>query len=45
LAAAAFDPTKLGNPALARQRKERSFRKLAALLGFALQPAEAGAVS
>lgn len=41
----AFDPTKLGNPALIRQRKERSLRKQAALLGFSLQPANAGAVS
>jgi transposase len=41
----AFDPTKLGNPALIRQRKERSLRKQAALLGFSLQPAEAVAVS
>lgn len=41
----AFDPTKLGNPALARQRKERSLRKQAALLGFSLQPADAGPVS
>jgi hypothetical protein len=41
----AFDPTKLGNPALARQRKERSLRKQAALLGFSLQPADAGAFS
>jgi len=40
-----LDPTKLGNPALIRQRKERSLRKQAALLGFALQPADAGAVS
>jgi hypothetical protein len=39
----AFDP-KLGNPALARQRKERSLRKQGALLGF-VQPADAGAVS
>ncbi len=37
--------TKLGHPALARQRKERSLRKQAALLGFSLQPADAGAVS
>jgi len=41
----AFDPTKLGNPVLTRQRKERSLRKQAALLGFSLQPANAGAVS
>ncbi len=41
----AFDPGKLGNPALIRQRKERSLRKLAAQLGFSLQPANAGAVS
>ena len=41
----AFDPSKLGNPALIRQRKERSLRKQAALLGFSLQPAKAGAVS
>jgi hypothetical protein len=41
----AFDPSKLGNPALIRQRKERSLRKQAALLGFSLQPAQAAAVS
>ena len=41
----AFDPSKLGNPALTRQRKERSLRKQAALLGFTLQPAAAGAVA
>ena len=41
----AFDPSKLGNPALTRQRKERSLRKQAALLGFSLQPAVAGAVA
>ena len=41
----AFDPTKLGNPALIRLRKERALRKQAALLGFSLQPAEAVAVS
>jgi hypothetical protein len=41
----AFDPAKLGNPALTRQRKEHSLRKQAALLGFSLQPADAGAVS
>ncbi|MSU50659.1 MAG: hypothetical protein EXS37_16495 [Opitutus sp.] len=41
----AFDSTKLGNPALTRQRKERSLRQQAALLGFSLQPAVAGAVS
>ncbi len=41
----AFDPSKLGNPALIRQRKERSLRKQAALLGFSLQPAKTGAVS
>ena len=41
----AFDPAKLGNPDLVRLRKERSLRKQAALLGFSLQPAKAGAVS
>lgn len=41
----AFEPTKLGNPALTRQRKVRSLRKQAALLGFPLQPADEGAVS
>ena len=41
----AFDPTKLGNPTLIRQREERSQRKQAALLGFSLRPADAGAVS
>ena len=41
----AFDPSKLGNPVLTRQRKERSLRKQAALLGFSLQPAVAEAVS
>lgn len=39
------DPSKLGNPALIRQRKERSLRQQAALLGFTLQPAEPVAVS
>jgi transposase len=42
---AAFDPSKLGNPTLIHQRKERSLRKQAALLGFSLQPANAGAFS
>jgi len=41
----AFDPTKLGNPTLVRRRKKRSLRKQAALHGFSLHPAEAGAVS
>ncbi len=41
----AFDPAKLGNPTLIRQRKERSLRKQAALLGFSFHPANAGAVS
>jgi len=41
----AFDSGKLGNPALTRQRKERSLSKHAALLGFSLQPADAVAVS
>jgi transposase len=41
----ALDPSKLGNPALIRQRKERSLRKHAAFLGFSLQPADTGAVS
>ena len=41
----AFDPAKLGNPDLIRQRKERSLRKQATLLGFSLQPTNAGAVS
>jgi hypothetical protein len=41
----AYDPGKLGNPALTRQRKERSLSKHAALLGISLQPADANAVS
>jgi hypothetical protein len=41
----AFDPRKLGNPAIINQRKERSLRKQAALLGFTLQPVSADAVS
>jgi len=41
----AFDPSKLGYPALTRQRKERPLRKQAAQLGFTLQPAAAGAVA
>ncbi len=40
-----FDPVKLGNPDLARQRKERSVRRLAADLGFTLQPLQTTAVS
>ena len=35
----AFDPSKLGNPALTRLRKQ------SAVLGFSLPPANAGAVS
>ena len=41
----AFDPSELGNPALARLRKERSLRKQPAQLGFSLQPAVASAVA
>jgi hypothetical protein len=41
----ASDQSKLGNPALTCQRNERSLRKQAALLGFTLQLANAGAVS
>ncbi len=41
----AFDPSKFGHSVLTHQRKERSLRKQAALLGFSLQPANAGAVS
>jgi len=37
----AFDPAKLGNPTLIRQRNERSLRKLAALLCFSLKTTEA----
>jgi transposase len=40
-----FDPTRLGNPALRRQRKENALRRAAKELGFALQPLQAGAVS
>ena len=40
-----FDAAKLGNPVLARQRKERSVRRLAADLGFTLQPLQTIAVS
>ncbi len=41
----AFDPGKLGHPALTRQCKKSSLSKHAALLGFSLQPADAGSVS
>jgi transposase len=41
----AFDPAKMGHPAVARLQKERCLRKQAALLGFSLQPANATAVS
>lgn len=41
----AFDPGKLGYPALTRQCKKGSLSKHAALLGFSLQPADAGAIS
>lgn len=41
----AFDPGKLGYPALTRQCKKGSLSKHAALLGFSLQPADAEAVS
>lgn len=41
----AFDPAKLGNPQLARQRKERSIRRLAESLGFTLQPIQTDSVS
>jgi hypothetical protein len=41
----AFDPGKLGHPALTRQCKKSSLSKHAALLGFSLQPADAVAVS
>ena len=40
-----FDPAKLGNPALQRSRHERSLRRQAASLGFALQPLLPDAVS
>lgn len=40
-----FDPGKLGYPALTRQCKKGSLSKHAALLGFSLQPADAGAIS
>lgn len=41
----AFDPAKLGNPTLLRQRQERFLRKQAGLLGFTLQPPQSCAVS
>jgi len=41
----AFDPAKLGNPELARQRKERSVRRLAESLGFTLQPIQTDSLS
>lgn len=41
----ACDPGKLGDPALTRQCKKGSLSKHAALLGFSLQPADAGAIS
>ena len=40
-----FDPTKLGDPVLARQRKERSLRRQAEALGFTLQPLQTASVS
>lgn len=40
-----FDPARLGNPALRRQRKENALRRSAKELGFALQPIQVGAVS
>lgn len=40
-----FDPAKLGNPSLQRSRHERSLRRQAASLGFALQPLLPDAVS
>lgn len=40
-----FDPAKLGNPALQRSRHERSLRRQADSLGFALQPLLPDAVS
>ena len=40
-----FDPTRLGNPPLRRQRKENALRRAAKELGFALQPLQAMAVS
>lgn len=40
-----FDPDKLGDPQIRRQRKERSLRHQAAALGFALKPLQADAVS
>jgi transposase len=41
----AFDPSRLGNPALRRQRKENALRRAAKELGFVLQPLQAVAVS
>jgi transposase len=41
----AFDPNRLGNPQLRRQRKERVLRRQAEALGFSLQPIQNGAVS
>jgi len=40
-----FDPSRLGNPQLRRQRKENALRRAAKELGFALQPLQAVAVS
>lgn len=41
-----FDPQRLGNPALRRQRKENALRRTAKELGFVLQPLQPeGAVS
>jgi len=40
-----FDPNRLGNPALRRQRQERFLRRQAEALGFSLQPIQNGAVS
>jgi transposase len=41
----AFDPNRLGNPALRLQRKENALRRAAKELGFVLQPLQAMAVS
>jgi len=40
-----FDPSRLGNPELRRQRKENALRRAAKVLGFVLQPLQTEAVS
>jgi hypothetical protein len=41
----AFDPARLGNPALRQARKENALRRAAKELGYVLQPIQAVAVS